>query len=127
MGYMDEDGFFYVVDRKKDMIIAGGLNIYPREVEEVLYEHPGVLEVAVVGIPDSYRGETVKAFIVPKDGVTLDERELDQYCRENLAPYKVSKMYEFKEELPKTIIGKVLKVKLVEETVASLKEDKVVH
>lgn len=116
MGYMDEDGFFYVVDRKKDVIIAGGFNIYPREVEEVLFEHPGVVEAAVVGVPDDYRGETVKAFIVPKEGVTLDEKELNEYCRKHLAPYKVPRIYEFREELPKTIIGKVLKVQLVAES-----------
>lgn len=127
MGRMDEDGFFYVVDRKKDMIIAGGFNIYPREVEEILYEHPGIQEVAVVGVPDSYRGETVKAFIVPKKGITLDEKQLNEYCREYLASYKVPRIYEFREELPKTIIGKVLKRQLVEESIDALKEDKVVN
>lgn len=126
MGYMDEDGFFYVVDRKKDMIIAGGYNIYPREVEEVLFEHPGVLEAAVIGVPDEYRGETVKAVIVPKKGVTLDEKELNEYCRKHLAAYKVPRIYEFRDELPKSIIGKVLKRKLVEESKAQ-QEEKVVN
>ena len=126
MGYMDEDGFFYVVDRKKDVIIAGGFNIYPREIEEVLFEHPDIVEAAVIGVPDEYRGETVKAVIVPKSGVTLDEKELDEYCRKHLAAYKVPRIYEFREELPKTIVGKVLKRKLIEESLAEM-EEKVVN
>nr|WP_184663314.1 AMP-binding protein [Texcoconibacillus texcoconensis] len=115
MGYMDEEGFFYIVDRKKDMIIAGGFNIYPREIEEVLFKHDDVQEVAVVGVPDLYRGETVKAFVVLKEGATVNERELDIYCRKYLAAYKVPKMYEFREELPKTTVGKVLKRELTNE------------
>ncbi|WP_110943463.1 long-chain-fatty-acid--CoA ligase [Virgibacillus senegalensis] len=115
IGYMDERGYFYVVDRKKDMIIAGGYNIYPREVEEVLYEFPGVQEVVIAGIPDEYRGETVKAYIVPRQGVELEEKELDQFCRKRLAAYKVPRIYEFREELPKTAVGKILRRKLVEE------------
>lgn len=109
LAYMDEEGFFYIVDRKKDMIIAGGFNIYPREVEEVLFEHPDVLEAAVVGIPDPYRGETVKAFVVYKEGKKASEEELDQFCRERLAAYKVPRQYEFRQELPKTMVGKVLR------------------
>ncbi|GEN45851.1 long-chain-fatty-acid--CoA ligase [Alkalibacillus haloalkaliphilus] len=115
MGYMDEDGYFYIVDRKKDMIIAGGFNIYPREVEEVLYEHEGIQEAVVAGIPDPYRGETVKAYIVLKEDVELTEEELDQFCRENLAAFKVPKLYEFRDELPKTAVGKILRRKLVDE------------
>jgi len=122
MGRMEEDGFFYVVDRKSDMIIAGGFNIYPREVEEVLFEHDGVQEASVVGIPDDYRGETVKAYIVPKEGMTLDEKQLDRYCRKNLAAYKIPRIYEFREELPKSIIGKVLKRELIEESIAEMEE-----
>lgn len=114
LGYMDEEGFFYIVDRKKDMIIAGGFNIYPREVEEVLFEHPDVLEAAVVGVPDPYRGETVKAFIVFKEGKKSSEEELDQFCRERLAAYKVPRQYEFRQELPKTMVGKVLRRSLKE-------------
>src|SRR5699024_1473679 len=114
LGYMDEDGYFYVVDRKKDMIIAGGYNIYPREVEEILYEHEGIQEAAVVGVPDSYRGETVKAFIVPKPNVELSEKELDRFCRKHLAAYKVPRIYEFHDELPKTAVGKILRRKLAE-------------
>lgn len=115
LGYMDEEGFFYIVDRKSDMIIAGGYNIYPREVEEVLYEHEGIQEVSVAGIPDEYRGETVKAFIVPKQGVTLTEEELDKFCRERLAAYKIPRRYDFRKELPKSAIGKILRRELVEE------------
>lgn len=123
MGKMDEDGYFYVVDRKKDMIIAGGFNIYPREIEEVLFEHPDIVEAAVIGVPDEYRGETVKAVIVPKPGSNLDEKVLDEYCREQLAAYKVPRIYEFREELPKTIIGKVLKRQLIEESVEETKKE----
>ncbi len=115
LGYMDEDGYFYVVDRKKDMIIAGGFNVYPREVEEVLYEHPDVQEVVVVGIPDPYRGESVKAYIVLKEGSFVSEKELNQFSRTHLAPYKVPRKYEFRHELPKTVIGKILRRALIEE------------
>jgi len=115
MAKMDEDGYFYIVDRKKDMIIAGGFNIYPREVEDVLFEHPAVKEAAVVGVPDPYRGETVKAFIVLKDGQHVTEKELDEFCRKNLAAYKVPRIYEFRTELPKTMVGKVLRRQLQEE------------
>lgn len=114
MGYMDSNGYFYIVDRKKDLIIAGGLNVYPREIEEVLFEHEKVREVAVIGVADEYRGETVKAFIVLKDGMKCTEKELDEYMRQNLASYKVPKIYEFREELPKSMIGKVLKRLLIE-------------
>lgn len=117
MGRMDEDGYFYVVDRKGDMIIAGGFNIYPREVEEVLFEHPAIVEASVIGVPDEYRGETVKAVIVLKEGSTVTEKDLDKYCRQHLAAYKVPRLYEFREELPKTIVGKVLKRQLIEESI----------
>lgn len=115
IGYMDENGYFYIIDRKKDMIIAGGYNIYPREVEEVLYEHEAVQEAAVVGVPHAYRGETVKAFIVRKEGSQVSEEELNQHCRRNLAAYKVPRLYEFRDELPKSTIGKVLRRTLIEE------------
>jgi len=115
MARMDEEGYFYIVDRKKDMIIAGGFNIYPREVEEVLYLHRGIKEAAVVGVPDPYRGETVKAFIVPREGVTLDPEEIKQFCREHLAAYKIPRLIEFREELPKSLVGKVLRRALLEE------------
>ncbi|GAA3320859.1 hypothetical protein GCM10020331_033580 [Ectobacillus funiculus] len=89
------------------MIISSGFNVYPREVEEVLYEHEKVKEAVVVGVPDSYRGETVKAFIVLKDDVTCTEEELDQFARKLLTAYKVPRVYEFRKELPKSIVGKV--------------------
>src|SRR5699024_3251536 len=122
MGREDENGYFYVVDRKKDMIIAGGFNIYPREVEEVLYEHPYILEAAVFGVKHPYRGETVKASIVFKEGKSLTEEELEKYTRKNLAAYKIPRIYEFRDELPKSIIGKILKRELKEESEAHLKQ-----
>lgn len=124
MGYMDEDGFFYLVDRKKDMIIAGGFNIYPREIEEVLYNHEEVQEAVAIGIPDAYRGETVKVFVVRKEGSSLTEETLTAYCRKNLAAYKVPRMYEFREELPKTMVGKILKRVLIEEEKKKLGTEK---
>ena len=114
IGYMDAEGYLYIVDRKTDMIIAGGYNVYPREIDEVLYEHPKVKEACAVGLPDPYRGETVKAFIVPREGESLTEGEVVAYCKERLAAYKVPKTIEFMDELPKSIIGKVLRRKLKE-------------
>lgn len=124
LGYMDEDGYFYVVDRKKDMIIAGGFNIYPREIEEVLYEHPEVQEVVAAGIPDPYRGETVKVYIVLKEGASTTEEELNEFARKHLAAYKVPRLYEFREELPKTAVGKILRRALVDEEKKKLDEEK---
>lgn len=115
LGRQDEDGFFSIIDRKKDLIIAGGFNIYPREVEEVLYEHPCVKEAVVVGVPDSYRGETVKAYIVTRTGTQVTQEELNVWCRERMASFKVPRQYEFRSELPKTIAGKVLRRMLLEE------------
>lgn len=112
---MDEDGFFYIMDRIKDLIIAGGYNIFPREIEEVLFEHPDIEEAAVAGVPDPYRGETVKAFIVARKGAVLEEAALRDWCKERLAAYKVPYLYEFRESLPKTISGKVLRRRLLEE------------
>ncbi len=112
IGKMDEDGYFYIVDRVKDLIIAGGFNIYPREVEEVLYQHPAVLEAAVVGVPDEYRGETAAAVIVLKPGFAPSEETREDilaFCRKNLTRYKVPRIVEFRESLPKSLIGKVLK------------------
>jgi len=106
---MDEEGYFYIVDRKKDLIVASGYNVYPREVEEVLYECPGVSEAVVVGVPDPYRGETVKAFVVRESGSGLDEEEVIEFCRDRLAAYKVPKAVEFREELPKSTVGKILR------------------
>ncbi len=112
---MDEEGYFYIVDRKKDMILASGFNIYPREVEEVLFRHPKVKEVAVIGVPHPYRGETVKAFVVPKEGETLTAEEIIQFCRQNMAKFKCPTEVEFRTELPKTFVGKVLRRVLREE------------
>ena len=124
IGYMDDEGYLYIVDRKKDMIIAGGFNVYPREIDEVLYEHPKVKEACAVGLPDPYRGETVKAFIVPRDGESLTAAEVVAYCREKLAAYKVPKQIEFVEELPKSAIGKVLRRELREMEAKKAKEGK---
>ncbi|MGX4586439.1 long-chain-fatty-acid--CoA ligase [Paenibacillus chitinolyticus] len=115
MARVDGEGYFSIVDRKKDIIIAGGFNIYPREIEEVLFEHPSVKEAVVIGIPDPYRGETVKAFVIVREGENLTEEELNAWCRERLAAFKVPRRYEFRTQLPKTMVGKVLRRRLLEE------------
>ncbi|HLI06180.1 MAG TPA: long-chain fatty acid--CoA ligase [Ktedonobacteraceae bacterium] len=115
IGRMDEEGYFYIVDRAKDLIIASGFNVYPREVEEVLFQHPAVLEAAVVGVPDEYRGETVAAFVVLKPGFAPTEetrQDILAFCKRELTPYKVPKMLEFRDNLPKTLVGKVLRREL---------------
>jgi len=114
----DEDDYFFIVDRKKDMIIAGGFNIYPREIDEVLYQHPKVQEAVAVGIADKYRGETVKVYIVLKPGETATPEEIIAFCREKLAAYKVPRLVEFRTSLPKSAIGKVLRKILREEETA---------
>ncbi|TFE27534.1 AMP-binding protein [Cohnella luojiensis] len=115
MARMDKEGFFFIMDRMKDIIIASGYNVYPREIEEVLFEHPAIEEAAVMGVPDNYRGETVKAFVVLKEGANVAESELEEFCRQRLAAYKVPHQYEFRTSLPKTLAGKVLRRKLIEE------------
>ncbi len=110
---MDEDGYFYIVDRKKELIKPGGFQVWPREVEEALAANPKILEVGVAGIPDPYRGETVKAWIVLKPGQAVTEEELKAWCKERLAAYKVPTHYEFRSELPKTTVGKILRRELV--------------
>lgn len=115
IAHMDEDGFFYIVDRKKDMIISGGYNVYPRDIEEVLYTHPAVREAVCAGIPDAYWGEMVKAYIVLKDGMTVTDDEILAHCQGKLAAFKIPKIVEFREGLPKTAVGKVLRRILVEE------------
>lgn len=112
---MDEAGYVYIVERKKDIVISGGYNVYPREVEEVLHEHPKVLEAAAIGIPDPRRGEVVKVFIVPRPGEKPSADEITALCREKLAAYKVPKQIEFRESLPKSMVGKVLRRELREE------------
>jgi len=111
----DDDDFFAIVDRKKDMIIAGGYNVYPREIDEVLYQHPKIADAVAVGIADEYRGETVKAFVVPRAGETLTEEDVISFCKEKLAAYKSPKIVEFREELPKSAVGKILRKVLRDE------------
>jgi long-chain acyl-CoA synthetase len=118
---MDEDGFLYVVDRKKDLIITGGYNIVPREVEEVLFMHPKVMEACVIGVPNALRGELVKAYIVLKPGEEATVDEIRTFCKEYLTLYKVPKSVEFRKEIPKSQVGKVLRRVLVEEEVAKQK------
>jgi len=110
---MDEEGYFYIVDRKKELIKPGGYQVWPREVEEVIAEHPKVLEVGVAGVPDAYRGETVKAWVVVKPGESLTEDEVRAWCKERLAPFKVPTSVEFIKEIPKTTVGKILRRELV--------------
>ncbi|RFU64773.1 long-chain-fatty-acid--CoA ligase [Peribacillus glennii] len=112
---MDDEGYFYIVGRKKEMIIVGGFNIYPQEVEGVLYSHPDIKEAAVVGIPHEEEGEIVKAYVVPKDGRQIDLEELRGYCYTKLTPYKVPKSFEVKETLPRNTVGKLLKRLLIKE------------
>jgi long-chain acyl-CoA synthetase len=112
VGFMDADGWFYLVDRKKDMINAAGYKVWPREVEDVLYGHPAVREAAVVGVPDEYRGETVKAFVSLHRGESVTEAELIEYCRGQMAAYKYPRSIEFIDELPKTTTGKILRREL---------------
>ncbi|OGP80808.1 MAG: long-chain fatty acid--CoA ligase [Deltaproteobacteria bacterium RBG_16_54_11] len=114
----DEDGYIFIVDRKKDMIIAGGYNIYPREIDEVLFQHSKVQEAVCVGIADRYRGETVKAYVVLKPGEEASEEEIISFCRQKLAAYKVPKLVEFRESLPKSAIGKILRKILRQEETA---------
>ena len=119
---MDEDGYFYIVDRKKDLIIAGGFNVYPREVDEVLFQHPKIAEAVTAGVPHPYRGETVKAFVVLKPGMEATEKEIIDFCREKLAAYKVPKLVEFRKELPKSAVGKILRKILRDEEIAKNKK-----
>ncbi len=114
VGYHDEDGFYYVVDREKHVIVTGGYNVYPREVEELLFEHEAVADAAVVGIPDERRGETVKAFVVPRPDADVTPDEIRDYCLDQLAEYKHPREVEFVEELPRTTTGKVQKFELVD-------------
>ncbi|MBI2973805.1 MAG: long-chain fatty acid--CoA ligase [Armatimonadetes bacterium] len=115
MARMDADGFFYIVDRKKEMILTGGYNVFPREVEEVLYGHPAVQEAASIGVPDAYKGEAVKAFVVVREGQRATADDVIDYCRKHLAPYKVPRYVEFRTQLPKSLVGKILRRVLAEE------------
>jgi len=115
IGYMDEDGYFYITDRKKDLIIIGGFNVFPREIEEVLYQHPKVKEGVAIGVPDPYAGERIKVFAVLKEGETATEAELIAFFRDRLTRYKVPSAVEFREQLPKSMTGKILRRSLREE------------
>jgi long-chain acyl-CoA synthetase len=115
LGKMDADGYFYLVERAKDVIIASGFKVYPTEVEEILFQHPAVAEAAVAAAPDTYRGETVAAFVVLKPGIEASEQikqELLKYCEQSLVAYKVPKILEFRQSLPKSLIGKVIRREL---------------
>jgi long-chain acyl-CoA synthetase len=117
---MDEDGYFYIVDRKKDMIVASGYNVYPREIEEVLFDHPDVAEAVAIGVPEEYRGETVKAFVVKRSDATTTEDEILAFCKERLAAYKTPKVVEFRDDLPKSAVGKLLRRVLIDEERAKM-------
>ncbi len=112
IGVFAEEGYLSIVDRKKDLIIAGGFNIYPKEVDQVLFDHPKILEACTIGVPDAYRGESVKAFIVLKAGENLTDSEVIAYCKDKLAAYKVPRDIKFFPELPKSAIGKILRREL---------------
>ena len=120
IGKMHEDGYFEIVDRKKDMILVSGFNVYPNEIEDVVVSHPKVSEAAAIGIPHEKSGEVVKVFVVKKEK-SLTGKELSEYCRENLTGYKVPKEIEFREDLPKTNVGKILRRVLKEEQAAANK------
>ena len=122
IAYMDEEGFCFIVDRKKDLIITGGYNVYPRDVDEVLYEHPKVKEAVAVGIPHPTRGEIVKAYIVPKDGEVIEQSEIIEFCSKKLAKYKVPRRVEFRSDLPKTLVGKVLRRALRQEEMEKVEQ-----
>jgi long-chain acyl-CoA synthetase len=113
LGYMDEDGYMFIVDRKKDVIKPSGFQVWPREVEEVIATHPAVAEVGVAGVPDAYQGEAVKAWVVLRSGQTVSCDELREYCRQNLIAYKVPKYIQFRDNLPKSTVGKILRRELV--------------
>jgi long-chain acyl-CoA synthetase len=115
IGYLDEDGYGFIVDRLKDMIICSGFNVYPRVVEEALYEHPDIVEAAVCGVSDDYRGETVKAYVVKRDGTALDEAKLLAFLKDKISPIEMPKIVEFRDELPKSAVGKILKKELLRE------------
>jgi long-chain acyl-CoA synthetase len=117
-GYLDEDGYLYLTDRKSDMVISGGVNIYPREIEDSLYQHPDVVDCAVLGVPDDRWGEVLYAVVQPRSGSSLDADGVIGWCRENLADYKRPRVVEFVDELPRDPNGKVRKPKLREAWIA---------
>jgi long-chain acyl-CoA synthetase len=119
VGYLDAEGYLYLVDRIKDLIITGGYNVYPRHVEEAIHRHPRVAECIVIGVPDPYRGQAVKAFVVPVAGATLEEEELRSFLKSELSPMEMPRRIEFRTSLPKTLIGKASKKALQEEEAAA--------
>ncbi|SNS80744.1 MULTISPECIES: long-chain fatty acid--CoA ligase [unclassified Azospirillum] len=122
VGYLDEDGYIFIVDRIKDMILAGGYNVYPRNVEEAIYQHPQVAECIVLGVPDPYRGQTVKAYIKTRDGAVLTKDDIKKFLEDKLSPIEQPKLYEFRDELPKTMIGKLSRKALLDELEAEKKK-----
>ena len=118
IGTMDKEGYVFLIDRIKDLILVGGFNVYPRNVEEAIYEHPAVAEVTVIGIPDDYRGQAVKAFVRCKDGARLDQSELLDFLRTRIGKHELPREVEFRHQLPKTMVGKLSKKELVEEEAA---------
>jgi long-chain acyl-CoA synthetase len=123
IGKMDDDGYFYIVDRKKDLIISGGFNVYPRDIDEVLFEYPKIQEACAIGIPHPTRGEAVKVFVVLKEGESATEEEIIQYCASKMAKFKLPTEVEFRDELPKSNVGKVLRKELRAEEIKR-REDK---
>ncbi|MGI6551478.1 MAG: AMP-binding enzyme [Syntrophomonadales bacterium] len=122
VAYQDEDGYIFIVDRTKDLIISGGYNIYPREIDEAVLQHPKVKDVITIGIPDEYRGEIPKVFVMLEEGVTATAEEIIDYCKEILAPYKVPRAVEFRNELPRSAVGKALRRVLRDEELAKMKQ-----
>ena len=123
IAYRDSDGYYFIVDRKKDMAIVGGYNVFPREIDEVLHEYPKIKEAVSLSVPHKARGETLKAYIVPKDGEKITVSELAAFCRTKLASYKVPRVFEFRDELPKSLVGKVLRRALREEEEKKQREE----
>jgi long-chain acyl-CoA synthetase len=123
IGYVDEDGYFYITDRKKELIIVGGFNVFPREIDELIYQHPKVKEGITVGVPDPRKGERIKVYIVLKAGETATPEEFIAYFKERLTPYKVPAEVEFRTELPKSMIGKILRRALREEEIQKAKKN----
>jgi long-chain acyl-CoA synthetase len=123
VGYLDAEGYLFIVDRIKDLIISGGFNVYPRQVEEVIHTHPSVEEVAVCGVADPHRGEIVQAFVKLRQGMSLDAAQLREFCKSKLAPFQMPRRIEFRDSLPKTVIGKISKKHLLAETLANPQAD----
>jgi len=122
VGYMDEEGYTFIIDRMKDLILVGGFNVYPRNVEEGIYKHPAVEEVTVIGVPDEYQGQSVKAFVKLKADQALNADELTAFLREQLGKHEIPRHIEFRKELPKTMVGKLSKKELVQEEMAKLEK-----